>query len=130
MRVMKSKFETATWGGAKVSTLLRYLVSFSRVSEASCTHSASTCRRYIGVIWEIFSFVCVFEIAQLNKKKLSDFVINWNFAGLVSGGTARLPQWTGEALGIHLGFPALLPWALGWGRGQRRDGGQMSIVWS
>ena len=57
-------------GGAKVSTLLRYLVSFSCVSEASCTHSASTCRRYIGVIWEIFSFVCVFEIAQLNKKKI------------------------------------------------------------
>ena len=98
---------------------------------------------------------------NLTKKKLSDFVFNWNFAvpgagvlgefsmlklrlsglvgfvvpltpapGLVSGGAARLPQWTGEALGIHLGFPALLPWALGRGPGQRGDGGQMSIVWS
>lgn len=93
--------------------------------------------------------MCVFEIAQLNKKKLSDLVINWDFAvpgagvlggfsmlklklsdlvgfvvpltpapGLVSGGAARPPpQWTGEALGICLGFPALLPWALGWGGG-------------
>lgn len=55
-------------GGAKVGTLLRYFVSFSHVSEAACTHSASACRRCIGVIWEIFSSVCVFEIAQLNKK--------------------------------------------------------------